>query len=52
MKDISAVGFERIDHDEPDYRLSSASHFAGKASDGRNAGADIDAVRAAIEGVR
>ena len=52
VKDIDAVGFERINNDEPDYRLSSTSHFAGKASDSRNAGADMDAVRAAIEGVR
>ncbi|PYQ40804.1 MAG: hypothetical protein DMG99_12955 [Acidobacteria bacterium] len=52
VKDVNAVGFERINNDEPDYRLSSTSHFAGKASDGRNAGADMDAVRAAIEGVR
>ena len=52
VKDVNAVGFERINNDKPDYRLSSTSHFAGKASDGRNAGADMDAVRAAIEGVR
>ncbi len=52
MKDIRTVGFERIDGEEPDYRLSAASHFAGKGSDGKNAGADVDAIRAAIEGVR
>ena len=52
VKDISTVGFERINNDEPDYRLSAASHFAGKASDGKDAGADIGAIRAAIEGVR
>ena len=52
VKDLRTVGFQRIDGDEPDYRLSAASHFASKASDGKDAGADIDAIRAAIEGVR
>lgn len=52
VKDLRTVGFQRIDGEEPDYRLSAASHFAGKASDGKDAGADIDGIRAAIEGVR
>jgi hypothetical protein len=52
VKDIGTVGFERINNEKPDYRLSATSHFAGKGSDGKNAGADIDAIRAAIEGVR
>ena len=52
VKDMGGVGFERLNNDEPDYRLSSASHFAGKGSDGKDAGADVGAIRAAIEGVR
>jgi len=52
VKDISAVGFEPNNSEGADYRLSAASRFAGKASDGKNVGADIDAIHAAIEGVR
>ncbi len=52
VKGISAVGFEPINSEEADYRLSAASQFAGKASDGKDLGADIAAIRAAIEGVR
>ncbi|HXJ89400.1 MAG TPA: hypothetical protein VMS18_21465 [Candidatus Binatia bacterium] len=52
VKDIGTVGFQRSDGEEPDYRLSAGSHFAGKSSDGKDAGADIDAIRSAVEGVR
>ena len=51
VKDLGTVGFERINDQEPDYRLSPSSRFAGKASDGKDAGADVNAIRAAIEGV-
>jgi hypothetical protein len=52
VKDMGAVGFDPIKNDQPDYRLSAASRFARKASDGKDAGADVNAINAAIEGVR
>jgi hypothetical protein len=35
-----------------DYRLAPSSKFKGKATDGRDPGADVDAVLTAIAGVR
>ena len=52
MKDIDGVGFEDLNREDADYRLSAASRFKGKASDGKDVGADIDAIRAALAGVR
>jgi len=52
VKNARNVGFERIEGDKPDYRLAASSHFARKASDGKDAGADVDAIRRAMEGVR
>jgi len=52
VKDLSAVGFEEPNREVSDARLSAASHFKRKASDGKDVGADIDAIRTAIEGVR
>lgn len=49
---MRAVGFGATNSEETDYRLSAASRFAGKASDGKDVGADIAAIHAAIEGVR
>ena len=34
-----------------DFRLAPTSRYKGKASDGRDPGADVDAVMAAIAGV-
>jgi hypothetical protein len=52
VKDMDAVGFTDLNREDADYRLSAASRFKGKASDGKDVGADIDAIRAAIAGVR
>lgn len=52
VKDMDGVGFEDLNREDADYRLSAASRFKGKASDGKDVGADIDAIRAAIAGVR
>ena len=46
----AAVGFVNFAVD--DYRLLPTSPFKGKATDGRDPGADIDAVSAATSGVR
>ena len=47
---MAAVGFVNIAAE--DFRLVSTSAYKGKATDGRDPGADIDAVNAAISGVR
>ena len=52
VKDLGAVGFERDRRDDSDYRLSAASHYKGKGSDGKDVGANMDAINSAIEGVR
>jgi hypothetical protein len=52
VKDMDGVGFEDLNREDADYRLSAASRFKGKASDGKDVGADIDAIRAALAGVR
>jgi hypothetical protein len=52
VKDIDGVGFQDPNSEGADYRLSAASRFKGKASDGKDVGADIDAIRAASAGVR
>ena len=52
VKDMDGVGFEGLNREDADYRLSAASRFKGKASDGKDVGADIDAIRAALAGVR
>jgi hypothetical protein len=46
------VGFEHYDREGGDYHLSAASHYKRNASDGKEVGANIDAINAAIEGVR
>ena len=45
---VSAVGF--VDFSGGNYRLSASSPFKGKGSDGKDLGADIDALNAAISG--
>ncbi len=47
---VSALGFANVAAE--DYRLLASSPFKGKATDGRDPGADIDANNAAIKGVR
>jgi hypothetical protein len=37
-----------VDADAGNFRLSAGSPFAGKASDGKDPGADIDALEAAL----
>jgi hypothetical protein len=50
VKDIGAVDFGEVDRGGS--QLSALRQFNGKASDGKDVGADIDAIRAAINGVR
>ena len=51
--DARTVGFTSFDPEEGgDYHLQSASPYKGKGSDGKDAGADVDAITAAIAGVR
>jgi hypothetical protein len=52
VKDVGAVGFEHYDREGGDYHLSAASHYKRNASDGKEVGANVDAIHAAIEGVR
>lgn len=52
VKNIRALGFANISEREGDYHLSATSHYKGKAADGRDIGANIDAIQAAIAGVR
>ena len=49
---VDAVGFVNFNNGiGGDYHLQANSPYKGKASDGRDPGADIDAVNAAIQGV-
>jgi hypothetical protein len=51
--DGAKVGFVRWNNGiDGDYHLSATSKFAGKASDGKDPGADVDAVERAVSGVR
>ena len=53
VDDLDAVGFVNLNGGlDGDYHLAAASKFQGKATDGKNPGADIDAVLHAINGVR
>jgi len=52
VKDIDGVGFQNTNSEGADDRLSASSRFKGKASDGKDVGADIDAIRGAVAGVR
>lgn len=52
VKDMDGVGFEDHNREDAGYHLSASSRFKGKASDGKDVGADIDAIGAAIAGVR
>jgi hypothetical protein len=53
VKDVKSVGFAGF---EPasgeDYHLMPSSPYKGKAGDGKDVGANIDAINAAVEGVR
>jgi hypothetical protein len=52
VKDMRAVGFSELEREGSASQLSAASHFKAKATDGKDVGADINAIRTAIEGVR
>jgi hypothetical protein len=52
VKDMGAVGFSELQREGSGSQLSAASHFKGRATDGKDVGADIDAIRTATEGVR
>jgi hypothetical protein len=50
---LDSVGFVKLNHGlDGDYHLAANSKFKGKATDGRDPGADVDAVLAGIGGVR
>jgi len=52
-KDAKAVGFVNFaDGNGGDYHLRPNSPFKGKGTDGKDLGADVDKILAAIEGVR
>ena len=48
--DRASVGF--IKHDEGNYRLATDSPFKMAGTDGKDIGADLDAIEAATTGVR
>jgi hypothetical protein len=53
VKDFGAVGFVNFNpREEGDFRLRSDSRYKSKASDSKDVGADMDAINAAIAGVR
>lgn len=48
-----AIGYVKLNGGiDGDYHLSSSSKFKGKGTDGRDPGADVDAVTQAVKGVR
>jgi hypothetical protein len=50
---LASVGFVNLNGGlDGDYHLAPSSKFKGKATDGRDPGADVDAVLAGIRGVR
>ena len=50
---LDTVGFVKLNGGlDGDYHLAASSKFKGKATDGRDPGADVDAVLAGIRGVR
>ncbi|HYW40722.1 MAG TPA: hypothetical protein VE957_21655 [Terriglobales bacterium] len=50
---LESVGFVNLNHGlDGDYHLAAKSKLKGKATDGRDPGADVDAVLAGIRGVR
>ncbi len=50
---LESIGFVNLNHGlDGDYHLSAKSKLKGKATDGRDPGADVDAVLAGIRGVR
>jgi len=53
VKNIRAIGFTNMAPKEGgDYHLSAGSHYKGRAAEGRDIGANMDAINAAIAGVR
>jgi hypothetical protein len=51
-KNIDAVDLEKMEwHEGMLYRLGSRSRYRAKGSDGKDVGADLDAIRQAVEGV-
>jgi hypothetical protein len=50
---LESVGFVKLNHGlDGDYHLATTSKLKGKATDGRDPGADVDAVLDAVKGVR
>ncbi len=50
---LESVGFAKLNHGlDGDYHLAAHSKLKGKATDGRDPGADVDAVLAGLRGVR
>ena len=50
---LESVGFVKLNHGlDGDYHLAANSKLKGKATDGRDPGADVDAVLSGIRGVR
>jgi hypothetical protein len=51
--DQKSIGYVNLNNGlDGDYHLAASSKFKGKATDGKDPGADVDAVLAAISGVR
>lgn len=51
--DQKSIGYVNLNHGlDGDYHLAPSSKFKGKATDGKDPGADVDAVLAALSGVR
>jgi hypothetical protein len=51
--DQKSIGYVNLNHGlDGDYHLAASSKFKGKATDGKDPGADIDAVLQAISGIR
>jgi hypothetical protein len=50
---LDSVGFVNLNHGlDGDYHLAAHSKLKGKGTDGRDPGADVDAVLAGIRGIR
>ncbi|MGA8764364.1 MAG: hypothetical protein WB562_15965 [Candidatus Sulfotelmatobacter sp.] len=52
-RDQQSIGYVKLNNGlDGDYHLAASSKFRGKATDGKDPGADIDAVLGAVSGVR
>jgi len=53
VRDQKSIGYVNLNNGlDGDYHLAESSKFKGKASDGKDPGADVDAVLAAVAGIR